>query len=40
MHGRNLEIGAFDKRKVGSDDEIGYGIVDMDPIINFKKSRE
>lgn len=39
-HGRNLEMTVMDQKKVGSDAEIGFGIVDLDPIINFKKPKE
>ena len=30
----------MDQKKVGSDNQIGFGIVDLDPIINFKKPKE
>lgn len=30
----------MDKKKVGSDAEIGFGIVDLDPVINFKKPKD
>ena len=30
----------MDKKKIGSDNEVGFGIVDLDPVINFKKPRE
>lgn len=30
----------MDKNKVGADKEVGYGIVDLDPIVNMKKSKE
>ena len=39
-HGRHLEVTLFDKKKVGGDAEIGFGIVDLDPIINFKKPKD
>lgn len=39
-HGRNLEMLMMDKKKVISDAEIGFGIVDLDPVINFKKPKE
>lgn len=40
IDGRNLEIKVMDKNKVGSDKQIGFGIVDLDPIVNFKKPKE
>jgi hypothetical protein len=30
----------MDKKKVGGDAEIGFGIVDLDPIINFRKAKD
>lgn len=39
-HGRNLEVTLMDRKKVGSDSEIGFGIVDLDPVINFKKPKD
>ncbi len=30
----------LDKKKVGGDAEIGFGIVDLDPIINLKKPKD
>lgn len=30
----------MDKNKVGGDKKIGFGIVDLDPIVNFKKTKE
>lgn len=30
----------MDKKKVLSDGEIGFGIVDLDPIVNFKKAKD
>ena len=30
----------MDKKAIGSDKELGFGIVDLDPVINFKKPRE
>lgn len=30
----------MDKKKVGSDSEIGFGIVDLDPVVKFKKPRD
>lgn len=32
--GRTLEVKVKDRNKVGSDKTVGYGIVDLDPIIN------
>ena len=29
----------MDKKKLGSDAEIGFGIVDLDPVVNFKKPK-
>lgn len=29
----------MDKKKIGSDSQVGFGIVDLDPVINFKKPR-
>ena len=40
IHGRNLEVRLMDQKKVGGDNEIGFGIVDLDPIIKFKKPRD
>lgn len=40
VHGRNLEITLMDRKKVGSDNEVGFGIVDLDPVIKFKKPRD
>lgn len=40
VHGRHLEVTLMDRKKVGGDAEIGFGIVDLDPIINFKKPKE
>ena len=39
-HGRHLEVTLMDKKKVGGDAEIGFGIVDLDPIINLKKPKD
>lgn len=30
----------MDKKKVSSDGEIGFGIVDLDPVVNFKKPKD
>ncbi len=30
----------FDKKKLGADNFIGYGIVDLNPIINMKKKKD
>jgi hypothetical protein len=30
----------MDKKKIGGDAEIGFGIVDLDPVINFKKPKD
>ena len=30
----------MDKKKVGGDSEIGFGIVDLDPVVKFKKPRD
>ena len=30
----------MDKNKVGGDKKIGFGIVDLDPIINMKKTKQ
>ena len=30
----------MDKKKIGSDNQIGFGIVDLDPIIKMKKPKE
>ncbi len=40
VHGRHLEVTLMDRKKVGGDSEIGFGIVDLDPIINFKKPKD
>lgn len=37
VYGRNLEIQVMDKKVIGADNFIGYGIVDLDPVINVKK---
>ena len=39
VHGRNLEVLLMDKKKLGSDNEVGFGIVDLDPVVNFKKAK-
>lgn len=39
-YGRNLQMTLMDRKKIGSDNFIGYGIVDLNPIINKKKSKE
>ena len=39
INGRKLEIEVWDKNKL-VDSEVGFGILDLDPIINFKKKRE
>lgn len=39
-HGRNLEVALMDRKKIGGDAEIGFGIVDLDPIVNFKKPKD
>lgn len=39
-HGRSLEVTLMDKKKILADGEIGYGIVDLDPVINFKKTKD
>ena len=40
IHGRNLEVLLMDQKKVGTDNEIGFGIVDLDPVVQFKKPRD
>ena len=40
VHGRNLELTIMDQKKIKPDAEVGFGIVDLDPIINFKKPKE
>ena len=40
IHGRNLEVTLMDRKKIGGDAEIGFGIVDLDPIVNFKKPKD
>ena len=40
LHGRNLEVAMMDRKKIGGDAEIGFGIVDLDPIVNFKKPKD
>ncbi len=34
-HGRHLSIQLMDQN-ITSDSEIGYGMIDMDPVVNFK----
>lgn len=30
----------MDKKKIGTDNFIGFGIVDLNPVINLKKSKD
>ena len=37
VHGRTLEVAVMDEKKLGSDKIVGYGIVDLDPLVNSKQ---
>lgn len=39
-YGRNLQMTLMDKKKIGTDNFIGFGIVDLNPVINLKKSKD
>ena len=30
----------MDKKKIGADNFVGYGIVDLNPVINLKKNKD
>ncbi len=40
QYGRNLQITLKDKKKIGADNFVGYGMVDLNPVINLKKIKD
>lgn len=40
VYGRNLQVTMMDKKKIGSDNFVGFGLVDLNPVIDLKKIKD
>lgn len=40
LYGRNLQMTLMDRKKIGGDNLVGYGLVDLNPVIDLKKKKD